>query len=348
MNKNQQPLVSIIILNYNAKKILINCIDSIFQSNYQNFEVILVDNNSEDNSFEICKNNHSEINLIVNKTNLGYCGGNNIGIEQAKGEFIIILNPDTLVESEWINEFLKSYEKFGEGIYQPKFISMDDHEMTLSTGQMINLFGFGFSRDKGSFSKTKNYEIKKIGYASGTCMFLSSILMKDLNNFDNFLFAYHDDLDLCWRASMKNIHSYFVPDSIVYHPREGYSFKWSNLKFYLMERNRMYCILTHYSRKTIVKLLPALIIIDIGVLFFYMKKGMVTQKIKASISIIKNLKIIHCRHNELQKNRKISDKEIIKKFKDEIQVPEWILDKNSNVFFNQILKKLSKFTRKFI
>lgn len=348
MDENQQPLVSIIVLNYNAKEFLINCIDSIFHSNYQNFEVILVDNNSNDNSFHICKKNHPEINLIVNKSNLGYCGGNNIGIKQAKGKFIIILNPDTLVEPDWINEFLKSHKKFGDAIYQPKFISIDDHEMILSTGQMINLFGFGFSRDKGSFSKTKNYETEKIGYASGTCMFLSSTLMKNLNYFDDFLFAYHDDLDLCWRASMKNIQSYYVPNSIVYHPREGYSFKWSDFKFYLMERNRMYCILTHYSRKTIVKLFPSLIIIDIGVLFFYMKKGMTIQKIKASFNIIKNLKIILHRHNLLQKHREISDKEIIKKFEDEIQVPEWILNNDSNVFFNQILKKLSKFTRKFV
>lgn len=348
MDKNQQPLVSIIVLNYNAKDLLINCIDSIFKSNYRNFEVILVDNNSDDNSFQICKNNHPEINLILNKSNLGYCGGNNTGIEHAKGKFIIILNPDTLVEPNWINEFLKAYDKFGDAIYQPKFISSDDHEMILSTGQMINLFGFGFSRDKGSFSKNKKYEMEKIGYASGTCMFLPSSIMKKLNHFDNFLFAYHDDLDLCWRALMKNISSYYVSNSIVFHPRDGYYFKWSSFKFFLMERNRMYCILTHYSLKTLLKLFPSLIIIDIGVLFFYMKKGMTTQKIKASLDIMKNFMTIYKKHNELQKHREISDKEIIENFEDDIQVPEWILNNASNTFFNQILKKLSKIVRKFI
>ena len=348
MDENQQPLVSIIVLNYNAKDILIDCIDSVFQSNYQNFEVILVDNDSDDNSFEICKKNYPEIKLIVNKSNLGYCGGNNIGIKEARGEFIIILNPDTLVEPNWINEFLKSYKKFGDAIYQPKFISTDDHEMLLSTGQMINLFGFGFSRDKGSYSKNKKYESEKIAYASGTCMFLPLTIMKNLNYFDNFLFAYHDDLDLCWRASMMNIDSYFVPNSIVFHPREGYVFKWSKYKFYLMERNRMYCILTHYSRKTITKLFPALLIIDIGVLLFYMKKGMAKEKIKASFNILKNLKTIHNRNNQLQKFRTVPDKEIIKKFEDEIQVPEWILSNDSNNLFSQYLKKLSIFSRKFI
>ena len=106
MNENLQPLVSIVVLNFNAKDFLIKCIDSIFQSQYKDFEVILVDNASEDDTYKICKENHPEINLIINQENLGYCGGNNVGIKNATGEFIIILNPDTLVDPNWINEFL--------------------------------------------------------------------------------------------------------------------------------------------------------------------------------------------------------------------------------------------------
>ena len=348
MTEHEQPLVSIIVLNFNAKNFLIKCINSIFQSNYQNFEVILVDNASEDNTYKICKKNHPEINLIVNQENLGYCGGNNIGIQRAKGKFVIILNPDTLVEPNWIHEFLKSYEKFGDAIYQPKFISMDDDKMLLSSGQMINLFGFGFSRGKGDYLENKYDELGKIGYASGTCMFLPLSVMKELNYFDDFLFAYHDDLDLCWRSAMINIPSFYVPKSVVFHPREGYSFKWSNLKFFLMERNRIYCILTHYSHKTILKIFPSLILVDAGVFFFYLKKGMVLEKIKATFSIIKNLKKINEKYYEIQKTRQLSDKKIVENFQDEIQVPEWILNKESNLFFNQFLKKLSKFTRKFI
>ena len=348
MTENIQPLVSVIVLNFNAKEFLVNCIDSIFDSNYQNFEVILVDNASNDQTYQICKEKHSRINLIINEKNLGYCGGNNVGIKKAKGEFVIILNPDTVVEPNWITEFLKSYKQFGDAIYQPKFLSMDDHNMLLSSGQMINLFGFGFSRGKGTFEKKEDEKINKIGYASGTCMFTSSSIMKKLGFFDNFLFAYHDDLDLCWRAAMIKIPSCYVSNSIVFHPREGYVFKWSSLKFFLMERNRIYCILTHYTHKTIFKMLPALILVDFGVFFFYLKKGMGRQKIKATFSIIKNLKTINEKYKQIQKTRNLSDKEIIKNFQDEIQVPGWILDKESNRFFNKFLKKLSQVTRKCI
>ena len=348
MTENIQPLVSVIVLNFNAKEFLVNCIDSIFDSNYQNFEVILVDNASSDQTYQICKEKHPKINLIINEKNLGYCGGNNIGIKSAKGEFIIILNPDTVVDPNWITEFLKSYKQFGDAIYQPKFLSMDDHKMLLSSGQMINLFGFGFSRGKGTFEKKEDEKTHKIGYASGTCLFTSSSIMKKLDFFDNFLFAYHDDLDLCWRAAMIKIPSYYVSNSIVFHPREGYAFKWNSLKFFLMERNRIYCMLTHFTRKTIFRMLPALILVDFGVFFFYLKKGMGGQKIKATFSVIKNLKKINQKYNQIQKTRKLSDKEIIKNFQDEIQVPGWILNKENNRFFNKFLKKLSQITRKCI
>ena len=147
---------------------------------------------------------------------------------------------------------------------------------------------------------------------------------------------------------MIKIPSYYVSNSIVFHPREGYAFKWNSLKFFLMERNRIYCILTHYTRKTIFKMLPALILVDFGVFFFYLKKGMAGQKIKATFSVIKNLKKINQKYNQIQKTRKLSDKEIIKNFQDEIQVPGWMLNKENNRFFNKFLKKLSQMTRKCI
>ena len=89
----KKPLVSIIILNYNAGELLINCVESIFQTKYSNFEVIVVDNISSDNSHKKCKEKFQQIKLIENSENLGYCDGNNIGIKNAKGEYVVIMNP---------------------------------------------------------------------------------------------------------------------------------------------------------------------------------------------------------------------------------------------------------------
>ena len=170
---NENPLISVVVLNYNAGELLLNCIESIKKSIYKNLEIIVVDNISTDKSQKMCKEKYPDIKLIQNDKNFGYCEGNNIGIREAKGDYIIILNPDTIVESNWIEELLSAYNKFGEGLYQPKILSLNEKQVLQSTGNMLHVFGFGFAKDKGKKDEEIDEKIKKIGYASGTCLFTS-------------------------------------------------------------------------------------------------------------------------------------------------------------------------------
>ena len=347
MKNEFEPLVSVIILNYNAGNLLSECIESVLKTDYEKFEIIIVDNDSKDDSVDRCKEKFRDVQIIENKKNLGYCEGNNVGIRNAKGEFIAILNPDTVVDSNWLKELIKGYKIFGDGMYQPRFLTTNNHKILQGTGNMINLFGFGFARNKGDIDEGQFNEPERIGYASGTCLFTSKKIIEELDMFDSFLFAYHDDLDLCWRAALKNIKSYYIPSSIVYHPPEGYTFKWNSFKFYLLERNRQYCLLTHYSRKTYFKMLPALMIIEIGVFFYYLKKGVLLSKFKATLSILKNFKHINVTYKKIQNKRKISDRELIKIFEDDITIPKMMDSKNNNSLGN-LIKNLSQFTRKFL
>lgn len=342
---NSKPLISIIILNYNAGNLLIDCVDSIKKSHYDNFEIILVDNLSKDNSHKKCKEAFPFIKLVENSQNLGYCEGNNVGIRSAKGKFIVILNPDAVVDPFWLDELLKAYTENGDGIYQPKFLATTDHTLLLSTGNMIQIFGFGYSRSKGDIDRKQYEKLEKIDYASGTCLFTSKEILQKTGLFDPFLFAFHDDLELCWRARLNKIDSFYVPRSIVYHPIEGFSFKWSPLKFMLMERNRKYCLLTLYHRSTFYKMLPALLLIDLAVFLFYMSKGLAQMKIQADIEILRNFKLINSKYAQNQKMRKLADHELIHQFKNEITVPEWILNNKVNRFFNNFLAFISKITK---
>ena len=265
-----------------------------------------------------------------------------------KGQFVVILNPDTIVEPSWLSELLLAYRKNGEGIYQPKFLASTDHSMLLSTGNMIQIFGFGYSRSKGDLDKGQYQKFERINFASGTCIFTSKKIIEKIGLFEPFLFAFHDDLELCWRGALMGINSFYVPSALVYHPIEGYSFKWSPLKFKLLERNRKYCLLTLYSRSTLFKMIPGLLLIDIAVLFFYIFKGLGKMKISADIEILKNLKIINKKYNQNQKIRIVSDQELIKQFKNEVIVPKWVIKDKTNVLFNSFLVKISKITRFFL
>ncbi len=344
---NLNPLVSIIILNYNAGNLLLNCVDSVFKSTYPNFEVLVVDNISTDNSHAVCKKKFEKIHLIENKENLGYCEGNNVGIRNANGEFVVILNPDTTVEPNWLNNLMSAYNEFGEGLYQPKFFSLNEKHVLQSTGNMLHIFGFGFAKDKGKIDDEKMESVEKINYASGTCLFTSKIVLDKIGLLDPFLFLYHDDLDLGWRAAHIGINSFYVPKSIIYHA-ESYSIKWSSKKFYWLERNRKYCLLTHYSKETYAKMRFSLFLVDLCVWLFYLSKGFLGAKIKAELDIFRNRKTIKIRHNQLEKMKIVSDKDLIEKFPDEIFVPKNVSEPVFNQLFNKILSALSKKVKKKI
>ena len=344
---NKKSLISIIVLNYNAGELLLNCINSLKKSTYQNIEILVVDNISSDDSHIKCKKQFPDIKLIQNRKNLGYCGGNNVGIKEAKGEFIVILNPDTIVEENWLDEMFNAFNEFGDGLYQPKIISLNESDIIQSTGNMIHAFGFGFARDKGKKIIEKKEEIEKIGYASGTCLFTTKKVLEKVGLLDEFLFLYHDDLDLGWRAAQIGINSYYVPKSKIFHA-ESYSLKWSAKKFYWLERNRKYCLKTHYSKDTYKKMSFSLMLVDLSVWLFYISKGFLNAKIRAELDILKNKKIIENKYLELEKKKIIPDKELIKKFPDEIFVPTNVSEQSLNKKFNSLLTRLSKKVKKKI
>ena len=344
---SENPLVSVIVLNYNAGELLLNCIESIKKSAYKNLEIIVVDNISTDKSQKVCKEKYPDIKLIQNDENFGYCEGNNIGIRKAKGDFIMILNPDTIVEPNCIRELIFAHERLGEGLYQPKILSLNEKQVLQSTGNMIHVFGFGFAKDKGRKDEEVGEEIKKIGYASGTCLFTSKSVLEKVGLLDSFLFLYHDDLDLGWRASQIGINSYYVPKSKIYHV-ESYSLKWSAKKFYWLERNRKYCLLTHYSKNTYAKMYSSLCLVDLFVWFFYLSKGFLGAKIKAELDIRRNRKFIETKYQELEKKKTVPDEKLIQEFPDEIFVPTNVSDNFMNESFNSILSKLSKKVKKKI
>jgi hypothetical protein len=215
----------------------------------------------------------------------------------------------------------------------------------MSAGNMLNIFGFGYAREKGNKDENQFNKIEEIGYASGTCLFTSSAVLKKVGLFDPFIFLYHDDLDLGWRASQLGIKSYYVPTSLIYHA-ESYSLKWNAEKFYWLERNRKYCILTHYSKQTYSKIFPTLLVVDFFVWIFYLTKGFLGSKIRAELDIIKNRKAIKIKYEELESKKIVSDKELIAKFSDSLHVPSNVTGKNTNSVFNSVIQRLSKSAKK--
>lgn len=340
---NSENLISIVIVNYNGKNFLSNCLESVFASNYKNFEVIVVDNKSTDNSSVLAKEKFPTINVIYNEKNLG-ASGRNSGILKAKGKFVVLLDFDTLVSPDWLDEFLKSHQKHGYGLYQGKLLFMDDHKKINSAGCMLNIFGFSFARGSGEIDKGQYDDDIKINFPASTCAFMPRDVFDKIGLFDIEFFAYVEDTDFGWRALMQDIPSYFAPKVIVYH-KGSPNTRWSSKKFYLLERNRQICLHTNFSKKSFWKLMPFLIILELGTFLFYFRKGMLIEKLRAYSYIIKNQKYLSIRYKNLISKKTVMDKVLTSQFSDKIWVPEDVVKKSSNSFLNNFIEKLSKYAR---
>ena len=218
--------LSIIIPHHNGEELLFNCLESMLnQISIQDFEIIVVDNGSIDNSADKAKEKFPSINLLKSETNLGYSGGCNFGAKNAKGEYTIFLNNDTLHTKNWIEELIGFLDKNPQaGAAQPKILNAtnkDTFDYAGGAGGYIDKYCFPFVRGRifNSLEKDSNQydDVKKIFWASGAAFIIRTELLRELNYFDNIYFAYMEEIDLCWRLQALGLGIWNVPTSVVYH-----------------------------------------------------------------------------------------------------------------------------------
>lgn len=260
MNQTQVK-VSIIIPHHRGFNILDDCIGSLQKSNYKNYETIIVDNNSQDNSIEKIKNKFPEVKIISLKENLGYAGGCNMGAVESNGEFLLFLNNDTTHEPNWLQplvDLMNSDPTIGS--IQPKVKNIHNNQefdYAGGSGGFIDLFCFPFIRgrvfshieiDKGQY----NNQIE-IFWASG-CAFITRKELFQNILFDTKLFAYMEEIDYAWKLNLSGYRNLVEPKSTIYH--DGGTLLTRNfLKSYYNHRNSLILFLTNHNPAIMFSLL---------------------------------------------------------------------------------------------
>ena len=272
------PLISIIIPHHQGFEILYNCIDSIYKSNYKNYQIIIVDNHTTDNSIKKVKEKFSEVEVLKLDKNIGYAGGCNHGANKAEGEFLLFLNNDTIHDPNWIEPLInKLINNSNLGSVQPKILNLYDtkkFDYAGASGGLLDIFCFPFTRGRIFDNIEKDEQQydneKKIFWSSG-CAFLTrkEIFLKI--SFDDRLFAYMEEIDYHWKMKLQGYESLVVPESIVYH--SGGTLNNRNfIKSYYNHRNSMVIFLTNHSLFTLSGLLIPKLILEVISLTRYIMK----------------------------------------------------------------------------
>ncbi len=209
MDTNSEPLVSIIIVNYNGKSYLEKCLQSIMDNHYKKFEVIVVDNHSTDGSTELVRKKYPKVQIISLDKNYGFAEPNNIGAKNSKGEMLFFLNNDTKLCTDSIVELVKTLEKPEIDIAQSLLLKPDGK--VDSSGDFLTSFGIAYS------SKSMDSKIKEILSARGASFMVKKDVFWGLRGFDKNFFVSFEDVDLGLRAWIRGYTVVLVPSSIVYH-----------------------------------------------------------------------------------------------------------------------------------
>jgi hypothetical protein len=244
------PLVYIIILNWNGKKFLPDCLNSLLQLTYPNYQILLVDNASTDGSREFVKENYPSVKIIANRKNYGFAKGNNIGIRYAieqKAKYIVLLNNDTEVDKDWLSVLVEEAERNPSvAVLGSKILIAHRPQLINSTGHLMNLLGQVWDRGFGYFDGEEWDKKEEVLGVCGAAFFVRTEVCQKVGLLDPLYYAYFEDVDWSVRIRKAGYKILYVPPALLYHKFSGSSGGENWRKIFWCERNKYYFILKFF------------------------------------------------------------------------------------------------------
>lgn len=313
--------ISIIIVNYNGKKWLKQCLDSLLKQTYKSYEIIVVDNNSKDGSIEFLKKNYKKVILVENDDNYGFAKGNNVGLKKAKGDYILLLNNDTYVEKEFLKNFLKAFDEIPYlAIAQSKLVLLDNKNILDTCGGFWTdttfLYHVGNHKDKLLPQYNKSFPVFSVKAAS---VLIKRSVIEKIGLFDDDFWCYYEETDFCQRAWLAGYECWYYPHVTTYHAMGGTSLTFGNdfVQFHNF-KNKMLSFLKNFESSSLVTIIPIYLLMNIALSLVWVLQGNYKNAgslYKALFWNIAQLQKTLKKRKAVQKRRKLSDADYLKKSK---------------------------------
>jgi GT2 family glycosyltransferase len=242
------PLFSVIILNWNGRHLLEECLASIRSQTFRDFETILVDNGSTDGSVDWVKERWAEsVSIVGLPSNLGFAGGNNAGIRLARGRYVILLNNDTAVDPVWLVAMDDAVRRHPDaGMFTPKILNYYRRDEIDNTGHLIYPDGMARGRNRLEKDDGRFDEEGEVLSPSGCAGCYSTRMLDEIGLLDDAFFAYGEDVDLGLRGRWAGYTCIYVPTAVVYHKYSATTGTYSPQKAFLAERNRLWLLFKNF------------------------------------------------------------------------------------------------------
>lgn len=264
------PKVVVAILNYNTRNFLEKFLPSLFHTDYPNYEILVIDNASTDDSVVYMKEQHPEIRVIELEKNHGFAGGYNEGLKGIDGDYYVLLNSDVEVVPNWLNPVIQHMElDVMVAASMPKILSYREGHMfeyAGAAGGFMDKFAYPFCRgrifDTLEKDESQYNTIREVFWASGAAMVIRRKLWEEMEGLDADYFAHMEEIDLCWRLKNKGYKITCVPDAKVYHVGGGTLTRESPRKTRLNFRNALITMIKNMSGSELLWKIPVKLILD--------------------------------------------------------------------------------------
>jgi GT2 family glycosyltransferase len=299
--------VSVVVVSWNGRRFLNDCLASLSLQTYPSCEVILVDNGSTDSSVSFAREKFPDVEIIELKENRGFTGGNLAGFKAARGEFVALVNNDTRAEEKWLETLVKPmFEDPAIGICASKIIFAGDKKIN-STGDGITTAAVGFNRGLGEDPEAFNTPGSIFGACAAAVLYRRRML-DEVGFLDDDFFLYDEDTDLSFRAQLAGWKCVYVPDAVVHHVSNATAGRLSDTHVYYHTRNLEFVWFKNMPFGLMLRFAHHKIIQEVGAFcYLCLRHGKWRSYLRAKRDALRMAPLMWKKRKEIQRRRKVSN-----------------------------------------
>lgn len=309
------PFVSIIIVTWNSVKYIYNCLEKLTTQTFQDFEVILVDNGSEDGTLDGLQEKYPAVNLLIHKlsSNLGFTVANNIGARLAHGKWLALLNADAFPEPDWLEKLLRTTEQNPEySFFSSRQIQLNAPQLLDGAGDIYHISGLAWRNGYRLSSKAHGHEQKEVFSPCAAAALYSREAFLNVGGFDEDYFSYFEDVDLGFRLRLSGAKCLYVPEAVVHHVGSASTGKRSDFSVYYGYRNMIWTFVKNMPVQLVWFFLPLHISAILFFAIYLTIRGQGKTIWKAIFDAVCGLPKMIEKRRSIQKNRKTKPGELLR------------------------------------
>ena len=317
-------LLNVIIVNWNGRELLTECLESLRGQEYKPLDITLVDNGSVDGSVDFVAQTYPEVRTIALSKNAGFSAANNIALialNNVRSEYVALLNNDAVAHPMWLKNLVNALESHQEaGFAASKMLFYDNPDVIDRAGDVYTRAGTGLLRGRGVSADKYNRQEWIFGACAGAALYRTRML-RDIGFFDEDFFLVYEDVDLSFRAQLKGYKCLYVPEAVVYHKASASIVYDSPISVYYSHRNLEWVYIKNMPAGLLFKTIFPHVIYDIAAFLYFVTRGRGRDFIRAKRDALKGLTKALQKRRQIQSDRRVDDDYIWNLLEKELFLP---------------------------